>query len=292
MKAAERQAIIALPIIIAIGAAIAWAGSQGGVTVGRLPLFALCGLISFGINWLVFVHAYTAQTERFFDLTGSITYITLVCVALLLANAPGPRAWLIAAMVAVWAVRLGSFLFSRISRSGADGRFDVLKTSFPRFLMTWTLQGLWVLLTLACGLAAITTNAPVPLGGYALAGGLIWAAGLAIEVTADRQKTRFRADAANRGRFIESGLWAWSRHPNYFGEIMLWLGIAVIALPVLSGWQYATLISPVFVFVLLTRVSGVPLLEARGKKKWGDDPGYQAYCERTPVLFLRPPTAS
>ena len=113
--------------------------------------------------------------------------------------------------------------------------------------------------------------------------------GFAIEVTADRQKSAFRADAANDGRFITTGLWAWSRHPNYFGEIMLWLGIAVLAAPALDGWQFATLISPVFVFVLLTRISGVPLLERRGLKRWGDDPDYQAYLARTPVLILRPP---
>ena len=99
----------------------------------------------------------------------------------------------------------------------------------------------------------------------------------------------FRADPANEGRFITTGLWAWSRHPNYFGEILLWAGIALIAFPVLQGAQLATLISPVFVFVLLTRISGVPLLESRGKKRWGDEPAYQEYKARTPVLWPRPP---
>jgi steroid 5-alpha reductase family enzyme len=105
---------------------------------------------------------------------------------------------------------------------------------------------------------------------------------------ADRQKRRFRADPNNRERFIQSGLWAWSRHPNYVGEITLWVGIAFIALPVLAGWQYVTLVSPVFVYVLLTRISGVPLLEDRSEKKWGGNPEYRAYRDRTPVLFPRP----
>jgi steroid 5-alpha reductase family enzyme len=113
--------------------------------------------------------------------------------------------------------------------------------------------------------------------------------GFLFEAVADDQKRRFRANPANEGRFIASGLWAWSRHPNYFGEITLWFGIALVALPALSGWQYATLISPVFVYLLLTRISGIPLLEARAKKRWGDEPAFQAYRARTPVLFPRPP---
>jgi steroid 5-alpha reductase family enzyme len=195
----------------------------------------------------------------------------------------------IALLVAVWAMRLGSFLFLRVRHDGSDGRFDELKYSFPRFLMTWTLQGLWVLLTLAAGLAAMTTTQSVPMGGLAWTGVALWLIGFAIEAAADAQKRAFRRDPANRGRFITSGLWAWSRHPNYFGEITLWFGIALIASETLSGWRWATLISPLFVFVLLNFISGVPLLEARGKKRWGDDPQYRAYRARTPVLMLRPP---
>jgi steroid 5-alpha reductase family enzyme len=108
----------------------------------------------------------------------------------------------------------------------------------------------------------------------------------------DAQKNRFRADPANRGKFIQTGLWAWSRHPNYFGEIVLWIGVAIIALPVLRGWQYLTLISPVFVTLLLTRVSGVPMLERRADEKWGGQEDYEAYKARTPVLIPRPPSSA
>ena len=193
------------------------------------------------------------------------------------------------AIVAVWTVRLGSFLFARINRDGKDARFDELKPSFPRFLMTWTLQGLWVFLTLACALAAMTSEGVRPLGVTALVGALIWAVGFSIEVVADRQKRQFRADPDNRGRFIQGGLWAWSRHPNYFGEIMLWIGVTIIAVPQLGGWQFVTLVSPVFVYFLLTRISGIPLLEERAEAKWGDDPEYRAYRDRTPELVMRPP---
>jgi len=292
MTRAERQALVALPLIVVIGAAIMWAGSQGGREAAGWPVFTLCGIAAFAINWVVFVPSQLARTERFFDLTGSLTYLTLIGVALLAGGAADPRALLLAGLVALWAIRLGSFLFLRISRDGHDGRFDEIKPSLPRFLMTWTLQGLWVLLTLSCALAAMTAAEPTPLGAAALLGTALFAAGFTIEVVADRQKTRFRADTVNRQRFIRSGLWAWSRHPNYFGEIVLWIGIALIALPTLEGWRWATLVSPLFVYVLLTRISGIPMLEARGKKRWGDDPEYAAYRAKTPVLFPRPPRSA
>ena len=192
-------------------------------------------------------------------------------------------------MVVVWASRLGAFLFRRVKRDGRDGRFDTIKTDPLRFFMTWTLQGLWVLLTLACALAIITGTEREPFGVLAVVGTVIWGIGFAIEVVADRQKSAFRRDSSNEGRFITTGLWAWSRHPNYFGEITLWVGIAVIAVPVLSGWRWVTLVSPLFVIVLLTRVSGVPMLEARAKQRWGDEDAFQAYTATTPVLIPRPP---
>ena len=289
MNQPEQRALMAVPAIIAVGAAVAWAGSQGGVSAGGVPVFALCGLLAFVINWVVFVPSYLAQTERFFDLAGSLTYVTVIGTALLATAATDPRSLLLAALVLVWAIRLGTFLFSRINREGKDGRFDELKTSFSRFLGAWTLQGFWFFLTLACALAAITSEGVRPLGGAALVGALIWAVGFAIEVVADRQKRRFRTDPENRGRFIQSGLWAWSRHPNYFGEIVLWVGVAIIAYPELAGWQYVTLVSPLFVYLLLTRVSGIPLLEERAQAKWGEDPEYQAYRNRTPELVMRRP---
>ncbi len=127
----------------------------------------------------------------------------------------------------------------------------------------------------------------VGIDAFAVVGFLLWAAGFAVEVVADSQKSSFRADPAHRGHFIPTGLWARSRHPNYFGEIVLWVGVAVIALPVLEGWQWVGLISPVFVALLILRVSGVPLLEAKADAKWGGQPDYEAYKRATPVLVPR-----
>jgi steroid 5-alpha reductase family enzyme len=289
MKKADRNALLTLPIVVLLGFGVALAGSQGGAVAFGLPVFALAVGLAFLIQWLAFIPAYVLQNEGFFDLTGSVTYISVTTIAVLLGPEVDGRSILLLTLVVIWAVRLGSYLFRRIRKAGTDTRFDEIKPSFIRFLNTWTLQGLWVTLTLAAALAAITTSVRRDLDVAALLGASVWVVGFAIEAAADVQKSRFRADPQNRGRFIHTGLWAWSRHPNYFGEIVLWVGVAIIAVPVLQGWQWVTLISPLFVFVLITRVSGVPLLEKKADDKWGGEEGYEAYKNRTPVLIPLPP---
>ena len=211
---------MALLIVILIGLAVALAGSQGGASAFGIPLFAFSVGLAFLIQRLAFIPAYRLQSEKFFDLTGSLTYISVTVIAVLLGPEVDGRSLLLLALVVIWAGRLGTFLFRRIQKAGKDARFDELKPSFLRFLNTWTLQGLWVTLTLAAALAAITTNVRKELGVFALIGFLIWVFGFAIEVVADNQKSRFRADPANEGKFIHTGLWARSRHPNYFGDIV------------------------------------------------------------------------
>jgi steroid 5-alpha reductase family enzyme len=288
MDKAERTALVSIPVAILGGAGLAWAGSQRGATVwGGVPLFAALIGLAFAIQWLAFVPAYLLQSERFYDLSGSITYVSVILLAVLLSPASDGRSILLLGLVVIWAVRLGTFLFFRIQRAGKDGRFDEMKPSFLRFLNAWNLQALWVSLTLSAPLAAITAQVRKPLGWFAGIGFLIWLFGMAFEVTADAQKTRFRADPRNQGRFIRTGLWARSRHPNYFGEITLWVGVAVICLPVLRGWHWVTLVSPVFVSLLLTRISGVPMLEERADQRWGGQKEYEAYKARTPVLIPR-----
>lgn len=292
MTEQNRNSLLGIVASVAVGAVVVWAGSDGSSKIGSIAVFAVCGFLAYVINWVVFVPSNLAKTEHYFDLTGSATYVTVTAVALLLSDDLDARAVIAGAMVIVWALRLGSFLFRRIRRAGRDGRFDQIKADSLRFFMTWTLQGLWVLLTMACALAIITGIERESIGWVAVVGIAVWIAGFAIEVVADRQKSAFKRDPANDGRFIMSGLWAWSRHPNYFGEIVLWTGIAIMALPVLSGWRWVTLISPMFVTLLLTRVSGIPMLEARAENRWGDEEEFQRYTSDTPVLIPRPPRAS
>jgi steroid 5-alpha reductase family enzyme len=283
----DRKALLVFPILVLIGLLVAAAGSQGGGQVAGLPVFALVVGLAFLIQWLVFIPAYWRQTEKFFDLTGSLTYITLSTLALLLSAEVDGRAILVWALVLIWAARLGTFLFRRIKREGKDDRFDEIKPSFIRFLNVWTIQALWVTFTLIAALITITTANRKELDLFALLGLLVWVFGFSMEAIADLQKSRFNADPKNQGQFIRTGLWSRSRHPNYFGEITLWIGVMIIALPVLQGWQWVALISPVFVTLLLTRVSGVPLLEKKADEKWGGQEDYETYKKTTPVLIPR-----
>lgn len=287
MKKADRNALLIFPVLILIGLLVAAAGSQGGSSIGGIPVFALSVGLAFLIQWLAFIPAYRLQTEKFFDLTGSITYISIISIAALLSAGLDARSILLWALVVIWAARLGTFLFRRVRKAGRDDRFDEIKPSFIQFLNVWTIQALWVTFTMAAALIAITTTQHKALDVFAIAGFLVWFAGLSIEVAADTQKSRFNANPENKGKFIQTGLWSRSRHPNYFGEIVLWVGVAIIVLPVLQGWQWIALISPVFVTLLITRISGIPLLEKKADQKWGGQADYEAYKKSTPVLIPR-----
>lgn len=276
-------------ILLAVGlpVGVATLANPGDVSIGDWSAMTILALGCFAMQWLAFVPARLLKTERFYDLTGSLTYIAVTVAAVVTAAAPAGAQWLIAAMILVWAGRLGSFLFRRIHAAGGDQRFDHIKVSSSRFFVAWTLQGAWVVMTSCAAVSAILSVQPQAVGAIFAIGAVMWVAGFVIEVVADRQKSRFKADPVNEGRFINTGLWARSRHPNYFGEILLWAGIAVMAIPYLSGTQWVVMLSPLFVYALLTRVSGVPTLVRRGQQLWGDDPAYQAYLSSTPLLMPR-----
>ena len=276
-------------ILLAVGLplGVATMANPAGLTMGGWPAMTALALGAFGMQWLAFIPARLLQTERFYDLTGSITYIAVTLAAISAATAPSGAQWLIAIMIFIWAGRLGSFLFRRIHAAGGDQRFDHIKVSSSRFFVAWTLQGAWVVMTSCAALTAILSAEQAAVGVIYVMGAVMWVAGFVIEVMADQQKSRFRADPANAGRFINVGLWARSRHPNYFGEILLWAGIAVMAIPYLSSTQWVVMLSPIFVYALLTRISGIPTLARRGQQLWGDDPIYQAYVDNTPRLLPR-----
>ena len=276
-------------ILLAVGLplGVATLANPAGLILAGWPAMTALALGAFGIQWLAFIPARLFQIERFYDLTGSITYIAITLAAISAATAPSGAQWLIALMIFLWAGRLGSFLFRRIHAAGGDQRFDHIKVSSSRFFVAWTLQGAWVVMTSCAALTAILSTEPTALGAIYVIGAVMWVAGFVVEVIADQQKSRFRSDPANAGRFINVGLWARSRHPNYFGEILLWAGIAVMAIPYLSGTQWVVMLSPLFVYALLTRISGIPTLARRGQQLWGDDPDYQAYLKSTPRLLPR-----
>ena len=243
-------------------------------------------LLAFLIQWVLFVPAYIFQTEKFYDLSGSLTYISVVSFCFYNnyeSNNINLGNLIISLTIIIWAIRLGSFLFIRIKKAGEDIRFREIKKSPSRFFMTWTLQGMWVSLCSACALAGIANG--IVINTYFYIGIVIFVIGFTTEIIADNQKSIFRKDFNNKDKFISSGLWKYSRHPNYLGEITLWLGISIISFSSLEGWELITLISPIFTYLLLVYVSGIRILEYNGNKKWGHLDSYNDYKKNTPRLI-------
>jgi steroid 5-alpha reductase family enzyme len=246
-------------------------------------------LLVYIIQWVAFIPAYIFQTEKFFDLTGSITYssVFIYCIYLTTSGDLNWGSLVISILVILWAGRLGTFLFTRIAKDGEDKRFRTIKPDIAQFFMTWTLQGMWVSLCSLCAITGIASETGIIVNNIFYIGLVMFIGGFAIEIVADQQKTAFRAIPENRNKYITSGLWSRSRHPNYFGEITLWTGVAVMSFSSLSGIEYLTLISPIFTYLLLVKISGVRMLEGRGQKTWGNDEEYIAYMNNTPMVMLK-----
>ena len=280
----KKEIIIILTSLI-ISFLVALAGSYNGFYINETPIIFHCFLITYAIQLIVFIPSYICTTEKFFDLTGMITYLIIM---IYIFNVRGFEALnytglILITLIFIWALRLGLFLFFRIHKDGNDRRFNELKVDFFKFLRVWMLQGLWVFLTASCAITVLCSNIIIDSILLMIIGVLFWVSGFLLEVIADIQKRKFKK--GNKEGFITSGLWSYSRHPNYLGEILLWFGIAVICLPNLQGSQYISLISPIFVYLLLTRISGINLLEQYADKKWGKSNSYQDYKKRTPILF-------
>ena len=245
-------------------------------------------VLIFVIQWIAYIPAFIFKTEKFYDLTGSLTYIAAISFALYSINTTQSLdlgSLIIGAAIIVWAVRLGSFLFMRVHKDKKDGRFDTIKTSFSQFFMTWTLQGMWVFICSSAALVAIANPTGVPVNSVFIIGLALFILGFVVEIIADNQKSAFRSIPENKDVFINEGLWARSRHPNYFGEITLWTGITVMGISTFEGMNYLALFSPIFSYLLLNYVSGVRMLEHRGQKKWGHLDAYKTYKESTPKLI-------
>ena len=245
-------------------------------------------LLAYLIHWIAYIPAYIFQTEKFYDLTGSVTYLSVVWFVFLSTYQSISLNFgnlILVLLISIWTIRLGLFLFMRIHKAGEDKRFRTIKTSASQFFMTFTLSGLWVTLCSMCALVAISSPEGLVMNALTYVGIILFIIGFGIEIVADNQKTAFRSIEANKDSFITSGLWSKSRHPNYFGEVLLWFAIAVISFSSLEGLQLITLISPVFTYILLVYVSGVRMLEDMNDKKWADDENYKSYKENTPMLF-------
>lgn len=261
-------------------------------TFSKEPWFSMhiIAFVTILVQWVAFIHAGgffgNQMTEKYFDLTGSFTYILTLALTFFLIPRPSIRQIIVSSLACIWALRLGIFLFTRIVQSnGVDRRFTALKVHWLRFFQTWNVQGVWVFITLLSVLISNQTVDKEPLSIVNYIGIGVWVLGFLFEVIADQQKRSFKEDPLNANKFINKGLWSISRHPNYFGEIVLWFGIAMITIRDGSVWEIlARFISPMFVLLLLIFVSGIPLLEKHADEKFGNIEEYKRYKARTPVL--------
>ncbi|HET7555794.1 MAG TPA: DUF1295 domain-containing protein, partial [Gaiellaceae bacterium] len=218
----------------------------------------------------------------------SLTF-ALLAVVCLFTGAREPVQLVASLLVVVWAVRLGAYLFRRILRMKVDHRFDGMREHPLRFARFWILQAVTVAVVMLPVSYLLDRDDPPGFGAWATAGAAVWLVGLLVEAVADAQKSAFRAKDENRGRFVASGLWRYSRHPNYFGEMLVWWGLFLYVVPVLHGAAFAVVAGPVFITLLLLFVSGIPPLERSADEKYGDDPAYRDYKRRTSILVPLPP---
>lgn len=271
-------------------AAIAFSFTMTIAYLAKSDIVMQAVMLAFLIQWVAYIPAYIFQTEKFYDLTGSLTYLTVIWFVFFSSNnlsGLNIQNLIVVTLISVWAIRLGTFLFGRIHKDGEDKRFRTIKTSASQFFMTWTLQGMWVSICTMCAITAISSSQGIIANALFYLGLAFFIVGFAIEVVSDQQKSAFRAVPENKEKFITSGLWSKSQHPNYFGEILLWSAIALLSISSLNGTQYLTLISPIFTYVLLVYISGVRMLDDMGNKKWGHLEEYKEYKRNTPTLFLK-----
>lgn len=238
----------------------------------------------------MFVIAYYFKTDKLTDISYALTFVTLAVIGLINSNGNVPSI-ILTLMICVWAARLGIYLLKRIRKIGKDDRFDGKREKFWSFLGFWLLQGatVWVVM-LPSSMFYSNQSVEVSIISIASIFGIgIWLTGLVIETIADYQKYKFINDINNKGKWIDVGLWKYSRHPNYFGEIMLWFGVYLFTLSGLDSVQALVgLIGPLYIATLILFVSGLPLLEKSADKRWGEDQNYQLYKKQTSVLVLLP----
>jgi len=257
-----------------------------GVSYPLDIVFFAC--VALGVQWFTFiVHGLPCSSEKFYDLSGSATHLSLVLSSLVMSKSLHSRGIILSVCCVMWFTRLGSYLFARILRDGRDDRFDELKKSHIRFLGAWTIQAFWVF---ALNLPILILNnkdqSECPLGPLDAIGMSLWLAGFLIEGISDTQKNVFRSKDANRAKFITTGLWAYSRHPNYLGEHMIWTGVCLSASSSFHGAEFLGWLAVAITVLLLWKVSGIPGLEAKADEKWGNEPEYQHYKKHTNVFLF------
>jgi len=246
-------------------------------------------IISLIIQIIFFSIAASLRTDKVTDLSYGLSFILISWIIFLIKQQFSVFNIILLMMITFWGIRLITYLFIRINKIGKDKRFDGIRENFAKFAVFWTFQAIsiWIILLPATiSLSNQVNNKKVVLSFIGL---FIWGIGLLIETTADWQKFVFKNDPKNKGKWISTGIWKYSRHPNYFGEMLCWWGIFIFVLPNFSGLQYLSIIGPLFITFILLFVSGVPILEKKYELRYKDNPNYQKYKQRTNLLVPLPP---
>lgn len=246
---------------------------------------AAIGVLMF-TTWLLSVKLRDASIV---DIVWGLGFVVVAWVSRLVADGNQERQNLIVACTTLWGLRLAGYLFWRNHGKGEDFRYRAMRKKFgERFPLVslysvFGLQGvLMFVVSLPLQLGQMPSRA---LGALAIVGAVFWIVGLAFETLGDAQLARFKADPASAGQVMDRGLWGWTRHPNYFGDCCVWIGLTMIAADA-GGVAWAGIIGGVAMTVLLVRVSGVPMLEKTiGRRR----PGYAEYVARTSAFIPRPP---
>ena len=247
-------------------------------------------VVALGISMLIqlffFTFAAIRKTDLFTDLSYGITFVIVSWFALSATKYTTEPKWIVVTLITLWGVRLAGYLFMRILTTKKDRRFDGIREDPLKFGMFWLFQGIsvWVIMLPSLALIGLTqSNEILPLSWI---GFVIALSGLIIETIADQQKFDFKN--ANPQRWADIGLWKYSRHPNYFGEMLVWWGIFIFVVPYLEGLEYLVLIGPLWITTLLLFITGIPTIESRYDIKYADNKEYQEYKRRTSLLIPLP----
>ena len=281
--------VLIIILTILIPSSLSLLISDNSISINGYPVLLYCVLISFTIHLIIFIPSAIMKNEKFYDFTGMIAYLSIIIFAIqqkyIQIHSIDIYSLVLSLLISIWTLRLGIFLFYRVLKVGEDIRFKDVKNNALQFFVWFSISSLWVSLTAMAAMNVITSKNYNQDLTLLYIGTIIWIIGFLFEIISDYQKIKFKNNALNKNKFIDSGLWSISRHPNYFGEIILWIGIYIITLPSTSGLEYLGIISPLFVIVLLNKVSGINLLEASADKKWGSSKEYQKYKKITPRLI-------
>ncbi|PIA33575.1 hypothetical protein AQUCO_04100187v1 [Aquilegia coerulea] len=250
---------------------------------------ALTAIITVVYQLVFFIITALLKFDKVTDFAGSTNFIILSIVTLVLKGDWHFRQVILTLLVVIWGLRLGLFLLMRILQWGEDRRLDAMRCNFGKLAVFWTFQAVWVW-TVSLPVTVVNASDSHPsIQAVDIVGWIMWAVGLLVEATADQQKLLFKNSTQNRGKWCNVGLWKVSRHPNYFGELLLWWGIFVASTPILEGAEWLVIFGPLFLSLLLLFVSGIPLLEESADKKFSNKADYRFYKKTTSPLIPLPP---